>query len=97
LPEDLPEKIQRQIEKAGLPQGGQVPFEPELTINRKGEQVIEKAEVIHGPKAGKKGYADTSGRIWIRDRSHSDVPDHWDVQIDAGQDDIRVDDSGNVI
>jgi hypothetical protein len=97
LPENIPEKVQKQIEKAGLPQDGEVPFEPKLTTNRRGDRVAEKAEVQHGPKQGKKGYVDSSARIWIRDRGHADLPDHWDVQIDEGLDYIRVDDAGNVI
>jgi hypothetical protein len=68
-----------------------------LTTNRRGEQVIEKAEVTYGPKQGKKGYVDSDGRIWVRDRGHAQLPDHWDVQIDEGRDYIRVDDSGNLI
>ena len=80
-----------------MPRTGQIPFDPMLTTNRRGNQIIEKAEVEHGPKKGKKGYVDTSGRIWIRDRGHADYPNHWDVQIDEGVDYVRVDDSGNVI
>jgi hypothetical protein len=38
---------------------------------------------------------DVQGRIWIRDRAHADVPDHWDVQIDDGDRYIRVDNDGN--
>jgi hypothetical protein len=83
--------------KAGLPTGGTVPFIPQLTTNRRGDQIIEKATVQHGPKQGKKGYLDTAGRIWIKDRAHAGDPDHWDVQIDAGQSYIRVDLHGNLL
>jgi hypothetical protein len=62
-----------------------------LTTNRKGDQVIEKREVTKGPKAGKRGYVDAQGRIWIRDRAHSGLPDHWDVQIDDWEEYFRVD------
>jgi len=81
--------------KAGLPTSGQVPFVPRLVTNRRGDQVIEKAEVEHGPKKGKRGYVDTQGRIWIKDRAHAGDPDHWDVQVDAGRDYFRVDLNGN--
>lgn len=91
----LPQKVQEQMAKAGLPTGGTVPFVPKLTTNRRGDQIIEKATVQHGPKKGKKGYLDTSGRIWIKDRAHAGDPDHWDVQIDGGQSYIRVDLHGN--
>lgn len=92
---NLPQKVIDQMRKAGLPTGGSHPFHPKLTTNRKGEQVIEKRAVGKGPKQGKKGYVDEQDRIWIRDRAHSDVPDHWDVQIDDGDDYFRVDDGGN--
>lgn len=92
---NLPQKVVDQMQKAGLPTGGPHPFRPKLTTNRKGEQVIEKRAVGQGPKQGKKGYVDEGDRIWIRDRAHSDVPDHWDVQIDDGNDYFRVDDNGN--
>jgi hypothetical protein len=97
LPANLPEKVQKQIEKAGLPQNGSLPFEPKLTTNRRGDLVIEKAEVMYGPKKGNKGYVDSGGRIWVRDRGHAQLPDHWDVQIDEGREYIRVDDSGHLI
>lgn len=80
-----------------MPRSGSVPFEPKLTTNRRGAQVIEKAVVQYGTKKRKKGYVDTTGRIWVRDRTHADVPDHWDVQIDEGKDYIRVDSSGEQI
>jgi|SRR5579872_3153520 len=90
----FPDKIDRQIERAGLPRTGAVPFEPTIRTNRRGQPEIEKAEVEHGPKKGKKGFVDKKGRIWIRDRAHADVPDHWDVQIDGGKKYIKVDDRG---
>jgi hypothetical protein len=90
-----PDKIDRQIQKAGLPTEGQVPFLPQLDRNRQGEDIIRKATVQHGPKKGKKGYVDTQGRIWIKDRAHAGDPDHWDVQEDEGKTYIRVDLEGN--
>lgn len=93
----MPKKVAEQIKKAGLPQNGSVSFEPKLTTNQRGNAVIEKAEVKQGPKKGKRGCVDTQGRIWIKDRSHAGLPDHWDVQIDEGKQYIRVDLSGNPI
>ena len=60
-------KIERQLSKTALPISGSLPFVPELHTNRKGQQVVRKAAVTHGPKKGKIGYVDTSGRIWIKD------------------------------
>jgi hypothetical protein len=76
--------IDRQIQRAGLPIGGSTPFIPRLGRNRRGEQIIEKATIQGGPWKGKKGYVDSQGRIWIRDRAHGSYPDHWDVQENGG-------------
>lgn len=94
---DLPKKVSDQIDKAGLPTGGQHPFEPSLVTNRRGDIMIQKATVQHGPKRGKKGFVDEQGRIWIKDRAHADVPDHWDVQEDGGKSYFRVDEHGNEV
>src|SRR5438046_2915911 len=94
---NLPPKLLDQIRKAGLPSGGQVPFRPKLTTNRRGEPIIEKRAVKKGPKVGKRGYVDAQGRIWVRDRAHANVPDHWDVQIDDGEDYFRIDLFGDKI
>jgi hypothetical protein len=94
---DLPQKVIDQMQRAGLPTGGQHPFRPKLVKNRRGDQVIEKQAVSKGPKKGKKGYVDDQGRIWIKDRAHADVPDHWDIQIDGGEDYFRVDQNGDEI
>jgi hypothetical protein len=96
VPEKLPDKIRRQIEKAGLPTGGKVPFDPRLEKNRKGREIIKKGIVTHGPKKGKKGYIDTKRRIWTKDRAHAGDPDHWDVQEDGGKKYFRVDPDGNL-
>ena len=95
MPPGLPQKIIDQLKRAGLPSTGQHPFHPRLTRNRKGEQVMEKRAVAKGPKAGKRGYLDERGQIWIKDRAHADVPDHWDVQLNDGDDYNRVDLNGN--
>ena len=95
MPTNLPQRIIDQIRKVGLPTGGLHPFEPKVSKNRNGESVIEKRAVGKGPKRGKRGYVDDRGRIWIRDRAHSHVPDHWDVQIADADDYFRVDDDGN--
>lgn len=93
----MPDKVTRQIERAGLPLSGDEPFVPKMVVSRRGRKEIEKATVNHGPKQGKRGYVDVHGRIWIRDRAHADKPDHWDVQIDDGKDYFRVDNEGNRI
>jgi hypothetical protein len=94
---NLPQKIIDQISKAGLPQAGQHPFEPRLVKNRSGQTEIQKRAVKKGPKKGKHGYVDDQERIWIKDRAHSGLPDHWDVQIEDGDDYIRVDMQGDEI
>jgi hypothetical protein len=93
----LPPKIIEQMRKAGLPTTGAIPYEPNLTTNRNGDPVIEKATIRIGPKQGKKGYVDTQGRIWIKDRAHAAVSDHWDVQLHGGADYIRVDLDGDLL
>jgi hypothetical protein len=90
VPDPVPQKVLSQIAKAGLPTGGDHPFRPNLVKNLKGEDVIEKRAVKKGPKVGKKGYVDDQGRIWVKDRSHAGVPDHWDVQLKDGEDYFRV-------
>ena len=93
----LPQKIIDQMAKAGLPTSGTHSFVPKLTTNRQGEPTIEKLPIAIGPKAGKRGYVDVQGRIWIKDRAHSGLPDHWDVQINGGEEYFRVDQHGNVL
>ncbi len=97
MPTGLPQKVIDQMAKAGLPTSGQHPFKPRLVTGRKGDQIIAKEAIRMGPKRGKMGYVDEQGRIWIKDRAHAHVPDHWDVQIDGGQEYFRVDMSGNAI
>ena len=87
---DLPQRIRDQIVKANLPMQGPFPFRPKLGINRKGDAIIEKAEVVSGPKSGKRGWVDEDGRIWIRDYGHAGLPDHWDVQLPDGTGYLRV-------
>jgi hypothetical protein len=81
---------------------GRHPFNPRLTTNRSGDPIIEKQAVAKGPKRGKRGYVDDQGRIWIKDRGHAGLPDHWDVQTggwgllatgSAGRWDVSVDES----
>lgn len=95
MAKDQPNKIDEQIKKAGLPTGGKNPFVPMLEKNRKGDDIIKKATIKHGPRKGKKGFVDSQGRIWIKDRAHANVPDHRDVQEDDGRDYIRVDLNGD--
>jgi hypothetical protein len=91
----LPQKIKDQMKNAGLPSTGTHPFMPKIVKNRNNEDIIDKQAVTKGPKRGKRGFVDDQGRIWIRDRAHTHVPDHWDVQIDGGEDYFRVDQNGN--
>jgi hypothetical protein len=88
-------KIEKQIKRARLPTGGTVPFVPKLSKNRQDDERITKRAVPFGPRRGKKGFVDENDRIWIRDRAHSGYPDHWDVQLDGGQDYLKVDYDGN--
>jgi hypothetical protein len=97
VPDSLPQKIIDQMRKACLPTSGQHPFRPKLVTNRSGDQIIEKRSVANGPKKGKRGYVDELGRIWIKDRSHAMLPDHWDVWMDDGHDYLRIDLDGNLI
>ena|SRR5215218_9610977 len=94
---NLPPKLAAQIAKAGLPQSGQEPYRPQLVPNRRGQVVVAKAAVQHGPKAGKRGWVDDQGRIWIRDYAHAGLPDHWDVQDANGTSYFRVDMGGMII
>jgi hypothetical protein len=97
MAQNLPNKIDKQIEKAGLPTGGSLPFVPKLDKDKSGRPVIKKVTIQHGPKKGKKGYVDSKGRIWIKDRAHAGIPDHWDVQENGGKEYFRVDPNGNVL
>jgi hypothetical protein len=94
-PEALPDKVQAQIDKAGLPRSGETPFDPQIVKNKSGQLEIKKAEIQHGPKKGKVGFVDKQGRIWIRCRGHAGYPDHWDVQINGGKDYMNVGMDGN--
>ena len=76
-----------------MPVGGTHPFRPKLVRNQRGEPLIERRAVVRGPKRGKRGFVDDQGRIWVRDRAHADVPDHWEVQI-GGDDSFRVGHNG---
>ena len=86
----LPEKVLRQLEKAGLPRAGHRPFRPRLTTNRRGETIVARAAPAIGPRRRRVGWVDEDGNIWIRDPAHAGLPDHWDVQLDGGRDYVRV-------
>jgi hypothetical protein len=49
----LPEKVEEQMKKAGLPFGGQHPFKPRIVKNRRNEDIIDKQVIRSGPKRGK--------------------------------------------
>lgn len=86
----LPPEIVQQMKKAGLPQSGPHPFVPRIKINSRGKPEIDKRFPGRGPRRRKKGWVDSQGRIWIKDRAHAHLPDHWDVQINDGEEHIRV-------
>src|SRR5262245_43714385 len=91
----LPDKIDKQISKAGLPRSGSDPFVPQLQLDKDRKSRERKASVKFGPRKGKKGYVDIKGRIWVKDRAHGNYPDHWDVQEDDGRSYVRIDLNGN--
>ena len=94
---DLSPRVQGQIAKARLPTVGPERFIPSLGADSKKRQCLRRAAVQHGAKAGRIGYLDAAGRIWIRDRAHAGAPDHWDVQENEGRFYFRVDDNGNLM
>ena len=94
---NLPEKIVKQMMKAGLPVNGTHPFRPKLTTNQRGDPIIDRITPTTGPKCGKTGYVDEQGRIWVKDPAHAWLPTHWDVQIDDGADYIRIDEHGEEV
>lgn len=81
----LPQRILDQLISADLPLTGTFAFRPKLEVNRRGVAIIAKAEVARGPKAGKRGWLDADGRIWVKDYAHATLPDHWDVQLPDGE------------
>lgn len=86
------------LKKAGLPTHGALAFEPEFDTSKKGETIIKKARVEYGPKAGKYGYVDTQGRIWVKERAHGKYADHWYVQENGGKlGRTRVNSDGNIL
>jgi hypothetical protein len=95
--EPLTPRVVAQIAKAGPPLTGVEPFIPAPGTDSRNRQSLKRAAVQHGLKRGQIGYLDTAGRIWIRDRAHAGLPDHWDVQENGGQSYFRVDDNGNII
>lgn len=93
----LPPKVIEQIKNAGLPTGGSHPFVPRLAKNRKRETIIDKKMISQGKKRGKIGFVDVHGHIWLKDGAHAGLPDHWDVQLQGGEDYFRIDMGGNPI
>lgn len=96
---ELPQKVKDQLAKAGLPMSGAHPFRPRLIKNKRGKVTVERAQAHNAPtgRAERKGWVDTEGRIWLRDRAHAGLPDHWDVQEDGGKTYFRVDVNGNLL
>lgn len=93
----LPQKIIDQMKRVGLPESGACPFAPLIVHNRKGDPIIDKRSPGKGTRTKKLGYVDDQGRIWIRDHAHGPYPEHWDVQVNDGDDYFRVDLNGNVL
>jgi hypothetical protein len=91
-----PRKNHRADEEGRAADGRAASLQAQAGAESAGEQVIEKRAVQSGPKAGKKGYVDDQGRIWVKDRAHAGLPDHWDVQSDGGDNYIRVDLNGEL-
>jgi len=93
------QKVKNQLARAKLPTSGTFPFRPRLIKNRKGELIVERAEARGAPSAlaGRMGWVDLDGRIWLRDRAHAGLPDHWDVQEEDGATYFRVDEDGSLL
>jgi len=94
---NLPPKVLEQINNKGLPQSGETPFVPKLITNKAGQKIMQTAEIRYGPKAGKRGFLDQNGRIWVKDEAHAGYPEHWDVQLAEGRDYFRVGLDGNPV
>ena len=77
--------------------GAMIQREKHGKIEQYGWEVDHKKAVAKGPKKGKRGYVDEQDRIWVKDRSHAGLPDHWDVQINEGEDYFRVDQNGDEV
>jgi hypothetical protein len=61
--------------------------------------IVDRAEARGAPsaQAGRMGWVDLEGHIWLRDRAHAGLPAHWDVQEDDGATYFRVDNDGNLL
>ena len=94
-PKPLPQSVIDQVRELRLPTGGACPFDPAFRRSPSGVDLIRRGAIDHGPKRDKAGFRDKQGRIWIRDRAHGGVPEHWNVQIDGGRRSDRVGDDGN--
>ena len=86
----LPTKVAAQLATMRLPLSGRVPFRPVLVRNRRGDLVLARRKVEHGPRKDVPGLLDDQGRIWVHDDAHAGWPSHWDVQLDGGVDYMRV-------
>jgi hypothetical protein len=93
----VPKEVLDRIQKQRLPTNGQHPFIPKWRVNKRGKPDLILAPLTRGRKKGEKGFLDSQDRIWIRDKAHANVPDHWDVEENGGQSYFRVDDNGNII
>ena len=71
----------------------------EITERKRHEAILRESEERFrlAAQAGRMGWVDLDGRIWLRDRAHAGLPDHWDVQEDDGRTYFRVGDDGNML
>jgi hypothetical protein len=95
--QQIPKEVLDRMQKQGLPTNGEHPFVPKWRNNKRGKPDLIVASLTHGPNKGDSGFLDAYKRIWIRDRAHSSVPDHWDVEENGGQEYFRVDNQGNIL
>jgi len=93
----LPQRVIDRMKKLGLPSGGSYPFRPKIRTNRRNEPDLVTATPKKGPKKHEKGFVDEDDNIWIRDPAHAGYPDHWDVQMNGGEDYERVGDDGEMV
>ena len=90
-------EILSQMQRRGLPQAGEMPFIPRTFRDRSGRLRIQRGSPERGPRSGTRdqGFVAQDGNVWMKhiDQQHGD---HWDVQIDNGQDHINVNPDGSI-
>jgi RHS repeat-associated protein len=91
----VPQQIQDQMAKRGLPAGGEFPYKPVWEKNRAGTLVLKTGSPTEGPRAGEVGPVDQDGNVWLRHRDPQHG-DHWDVQTEGGRDHVNVNSDGSI-